>query len=198
MSRFRKAGSFRDKGVPGDPRLLAAIARRTPNLSDGSVTHVFGSTIITPKKQRNVTRRTHPFQLVNTTNDVDGTQVFIRPGMISSPYGWSNPPTGMDIITGQTVAITETCYVFLKFEITSTETPTIDDITIETDATVPTDTGTIAYLVIGYVERDTGPPATITSIFQNVETNLLHDLAFEGYSYPDFWRQLVGPVSSAL
>lgn len=48
-ANHRKANKFPDIGVPGDPRTLAAIERRTPNLSTGFTTHVFGSTILEPK-----------------------------------------------------------------------------------------------------------------------------------------------------
>ncbi len=55
MSDFKKANAFPELGIPGDPRLLDCLSRRTSNLAGGSVTHVFGSTIlIPPKKSRRV------------------------------------------------------------------------------------------------------------------------------------------------
>ena len=82
MSRFRKANSFKDRDVPGDPRLLAAVARRTPNLASGSVTHVFGSTILIPKKQRGGAgaARTCPFgEIIDV--DAGGFTKAIRGGV---------------------------------------------------------------------------------------------------------------------
>lgn len=51
-SRHRKANSFPDANTPGDPRLLAAIARRTPSIAGGSVNHFPGGTVLTPQPQR--------------------------------------------------------------------------------------------------------------------------------------------------
>jgi hypothetical protein len=49
-ANHRKANKFPDINVPGDPRTLSAIERRTPNLSTGFTTHVFGSTILEQKR----------------------------------------------------------------------------------------------------------------------------------------------------
>lgn len=49
MNPHRKGNAFPDLRVPGDPRLQDAIARRTPNVAGGGLTHVFGGIIITPE-----------------------------------------------------------------------------------------------------------------------------------------------------
>lgn len=51
MQRHRKANAFPDLGTPGDPRLLAAIERRTPGIAGGGINHFFGGTVITPPKK---------------------------------------------------------------------------------------------------------------------------------------------------
>lgn len=51
MERHRKANAFPDLGTPGDPRLLAAIERRTPGIAGGGINHFFGGTVITPPKK---------------------------------------------------------------------------------------------------------------------------------------------------
>jgi len=51
MERHRKANAFPDLGTPGDPRLLAAIERRTPGIAGGGINHFFGGTVITPPRK---------------------------------------------------------------------------------------------------------------------------------------------------
>jgi hypothetical protein len=53
MSIHRKAYNFPDLDVPGDPRLLDSINRRTPKVAGGGINHLPGGTVITaPKKRR--------------------------------------------------------------------------------------------------------------------------------------------------
>jgi len=47
---IRKGNGF-DIGVPGDQRLKDAISQRTPNAFGATITHVHGSTIITPHRK---------------------------------------------------------------------------------------------------------------------------------------------------
>jgi len=64
MSRFRKGNSFPELGIPGDPRLLDAINRRTPTVSGGGeVTHVFGGTILTPDRRARQALKKLPFEI---------------------------------------------------------------------------------------------------------------------------------------
>jgi len=68
MERHRKGNAFRDANVPGDPRTLDAITRRTPNIAGGgNINHVFGSTILDPAKVRRATNKPNPFDVTLIT-----------------------------------------------------------------------------------------------------------------------------------
>jgi hypothetical protein len=133
-----------------------------------------------------------PFQVRNVSDD-DGPKVSVDYGTIHSPYGWSGPPTGID--EDLDTPYTGFVYLLISLDITTAETPSISDIVLEYADSVPSPTGSEACIVIAAVEVEDGE---ITSIFQSVRSNLLHDLAFEGYSYPDFWRQKIGPLSPSM
>ena len=86
MERHRKGNAFRDMNIPGDPRLLDAISRRTPSIAGGGVTHVFGSTIVVPERQRRVagsTATTCYFGEVITYPVGEETKTGIRGGNIA-------------------------------------------------------------------------------------------------------------------
>lgn len=72
MSRHRKGNSFRDMNVPGDPRTLDAITRRTPNIAGGGISHVFGSTIIVPKSKKGRIVPFCPFGTLTTWDTGEG------------------------------------------------------------------------------------------------------------------------------
>ena len=110
MSRFRKGNSFPDLNTPGDPRTLAAIERRTPNIAGGGVNHVHGGIILTPGKPK-VKTQLLPFQvsatltrlaarygvvgsteitdsaLLEVTNPADGTWYFVAKVEINATTG---------------------------------------------------------------------------------------------------------------
>jgi hypothetical protein len=52
MERHKKGNAFPDLNVPGDPRLLSSIQRRTPGVAGGGINHYFGGTVITPPKSQ--------------------------------------------------------------------------------------------------------------------------------------------------
>lgn len=133
-----------------------------------------------------------PFQVKNVSDD-EGPKVSLNYGTIQSPYGWDGPPTGID----DDYPTPTTGVILLKstISLTEAETPEVSSMDIEFAASAPSPSGTVAYIVIADVEIEAGE---ITSIFQRVRSNLLHDLAFEGYSYPDFWRQKIGPLSPSM
>lgn len=73
MIRHRKANAFPDLGTPGDPRLLAAIERRTPGIAGGGINHFFGSTVITPPKKTKRTASSAVCQFGKVISIDDGT-----------------------------------------------------------------------------------------------------------------------------
>lgn len=85
MERHRKANAFPDIGTPGDPRLLAAIERRTPGIAGGGINHFFGGTVVTPpKKSRKskVFKPACPFGEIITWAEGEAAKTGIRGGLL--------------------------------------------------------------------------------------------------------------------
>lgn len=89
----RKANKFPDINVPGDPRTLSSIERRTPNIYGGYITHVFGGTILEPKTSiRKV--KLIDFEIYGLTLDGSDWNCKVWPGHvlnIDPKYGVDNP-----------------------------------------------------------------------------------------------------------
>lgn len=81
MNQHRKGNAFRDINVPGDPRLLDAINRRTPQAGGMQVTHTHSGTIITGKKQRKTSGQSHPWKVISSGED----KVVVGKGFIFFP-----------------------------------------------------------------------------------------------------------------
>ena len=144
----------------------------------------------------------HPFQVLDASNDTDGVRVYVRPGFISSSLSYHAPPTGMELDDSLPedkfyLTVAASGFVVLKFQITEDEDriPSIDEITLTYETTMPADTATAQHLTVAVVTFADG---AITHIFQNITSNLLHSVEFEPFSVPDYWRQLIGPASSSL
>lgn len=178
---------------------------RITNIIGGKLkTSANGTTIeVKPGKTtqtRGASAVTHPFKILNASNEVDGCRVMIVKGLITSVYGvGTNWPSNLwptpDAVLYFPIA-SDTVYIVLKSTITGGEDPAVTAMVLETTTTLQEDTATIDYLVIGRVESEiVDEVRQITGIFQNIRSNLLHSLAYEGYSSPDYWRQLIGPIS---
>jgi len=66
-NQHRKGNAFRDANVPGDPRLLDALTRRTPKAAGMQVTHTHSGTIITRKRTKTAASSALPFKVSLTT-----------------------------------------------------------------------------------------------------------------------------------
>lgn len=144
----------------------------------------------------------HPWQIIDASNATDGIRVYVRPGQVSSGFGWLDAPSNMVLYDAAEedklyLPVVDTGWVILTVTITSGESPSVDDVVVDFVTTIPADTATTASLVIAKVTTElVESELRIVSIFQNLSVNLLHSLAFEYFSYPEYWRQLFGPLNT--
>lgn len=141
MNPHRKGNSF-DAGVPGDPRLLDAINRRTPRGAGMQVTNTHGGVILANKKRKSVSGANLPFQISV------GTSLIAAPGVLAT------------VLQGQTVELAPangTWYLEAKVVINAT-TGAITAATMDWVSTPSTNTSTDRYGVIGTVDVVSGVP----------------------------------------
>ncbi len=128
-----------------------------------------------PKGSGGTTARVFPFQLIDATTVMDGTQIRVRYGLVNDgTTGDDWLPDGMVIGDDPPLIIpvsaSGTIYLHI---VTDAATLEVTDITIETDTTTPAGTANDGYKELGSFIIDTVPdPDVITSIAQAVQTSL--------------------------
>jgi len=138
MSRFRKANAFPDLNTPGDPRTLAAIERRTPNIAGGGLSHFHGGIVLTPKKIKRVAISL-PFQV-----SADVSLLKAAPGVIGSSNITAEALKESSPADGDWFLIT-------KVVIDGTTGAVVSEEVYWNEGTLPTNTSTTYYTFIANV-----------------------------------------------
>ena len=130
MSIRKAANSFPDRDTPGDPRLLAAIERRTASVAGSGSIRLFGGTVITtPRKSKSgkqvslgalvVTSKCPKFIAPPTGAVAEGTlRVWVTYGTINSKVA-TNLTDHFDITTEKAIYAKATFTTSGGFAITS-------------------------------------------------------------------------------
>lgn len=194
MQRHRKANAFPDLGTPGDPRLLAAIERRTPGIAGGGINHFFGGTVITPpKKSKRVGSSTYvpwrPSFFTEGTPDAPVYKCRFNLGTVNNvPAGnWNDKFTLPSDDSLKFVVITVT-----------TESGKVTGVTISLDTAAPTedsiakDTPPVEFkVVLGAVGKQTGKmivAVNLDMIAQEVFRETKTAPAVGGEPFSRWWR----------
>lgn len=146
-------------GVPGDPRLLEAIARRTPNVAGGGVSHVFGSTIVVPPKRskRGTSAVTcSAFRLVKSATNKFTVSESTVAGLT---------PSGFTAGKKEFTVATTDGKVYAKLVINSSGEPV--SATIEQAAAVPSDTATNYHRLIGTFHVEGAGDSAVLTLTQS-------------------------------
>lgn len=194
MERHRKANAFPDLGTPGDPRLLAAIERRTPGIAGGGINHFFGGTVITPprKAKRGGSSTYVPWRPSFFTEGTPEAPVYkcrFNLGTVNNvPAGnWNDKFTLPSDDSLKFVVITVT-----------TESGKVTGVTISLDTAAPTedsiakDTPPVEFkVVLGAVGKQTGKmivTVNLDMIAQEVFRETKTAPAVGGEPYSRWWR----------
>jgi hypothetical protein len=194
MERHRKANAFPDLGTPGDPRLLAAIERRTPGIAGGGINHFFGGTVITPprKAKRGGSSTYVPWRPSFFTEGTPEAPVYkcrFNLGTVNNvPAGnWNDKFTLPSDDSLKFVVITVT-----------TESGKVTGVTISLDTAAPTedsiakDTPPVEFkIVLGAVGKQTGKMivnVNLDMIAQEVFRETKTAPAVGGEPYSRWWR----------
>jgi len=194
MERHRKANAFPDLGTPGDPRLLAAIERRTPGIAGGGINHFFGGTVITPprKAKRGGSSTYVPWRPSFFTEGSSEAPVYkcrFNLGTVNNvPAGnWNDKFTLPSDDSLKFVVITVT-----------TESGKVTGVTISLDTAAPTedsiakDTPPVEFkIVLGAVGKQTGKmivAVNLDMIAQEVFRETKTAPAVGGEPYSRWWR----------
>lgn len=194
MERHRKANAFPDLGTPGDPRLLAAIERRTPGIAGGGINHFFGGTVITPprKAKRGGSSTYVPWRPSFFTEGTPEAPVYkcrFNLGTVNNvPAGnWNDKFTLPSDDSLKFVVITVT-----------TESGKVTGVTISLDTAAPTedsiakDTPPVEFkVVLGAVGKQTGKmivAVNLDMIAQEVFRETKTAPAVGGEPYSRWWR----------
>jgi hypothetical protein len=194
MERHRKANAFPDLGTPGDPRLLAAIERRTPGIAGGGINHFFGGTVITPprKAKRGGSSTYVPWRPSFFTEGTPEAPVYkcrFNLGTVNNvPAGnWNDKFTLPSDDSLKFVVITVT-----------TESGKVTGVTISLDTAAPTedsiakDTPPVEFkIVLGAVGKQTGKmivTVNLDMIAQEVFRETKTAPAVGGEPYSRWWR----------
>lgn len=194
MERHRKANAFPDLGTPGDPRLLAAIERRTPGIAGGGINHFFGGTVITPprKAKRGGSSTYVPWRPSFFTEGTPEAPVYkcrFNLGTVNNvPAGnWNDKFTLPSDDSLKFVVITVT-----------TESGKVTGVTISLDTAAPTedsiakDTPPVEFkIVLGAVGKQTGKMivnVNLDMIAQEVFRETKTAPAIGGEPYSRWWR----------
>lgn len=194
MERHRKANAFPDLGTPGDPRLLAAIERRTPGIAGGGINHFFGGTVITPprKAKRGGSSTYVPWRPSFFTEGTPEAPVYkcrFNLGTVNNvPAGnWNDKFTLPSDDSLKFVVITVT-----------TESGKVTGVTISLDTAAPTedsiakDTPPVEFkIVLGAVGKQTGKmivAVNLDMIAQEVFRETKTAPAVGGEPYSRWWR----------
>lgn len=195
MERHRKANAFRDMNVPGDPRLLSAIERRTPGVAGGGINHFFGGTVITPprKAKRGAAASAYipwkPSFFTEGTPEAPVYKCRFNLGTVNNvPAGnWNDPFTLPSDDSLKFVVITVT-----------TESGKVTGVTISLDTAAPTedsiakDTPPVEFkIVLGAVGKQTGKmivTVNLDMVAQEIFRETKTAPAVGGEPYSRWWR----------
>lgn len=211
--RHRKGNQFGDIGVPGDPRLLDAITRRTPNIAGGSLNHSFGSTILTPSKaiRKYVTT---PFDctLISSDNDTSFTVIIDDGYVIERAAGDGDAlilhyPTEIIDVGGEqhefAIAVGEQVTIHVSTDPDGVVTGIVAEITAEDVASVNPDGDTVGgefYYKLAVLRAASGDEPAYLEKFCAKSHIFYQPLGGSGAGltgYISIWRVAFGSADSA-